>query len=78
MVTTGESLAVKRRRINRSRPSVPCYLSRFKAARLTAITGRVAKHQPVPGPGFVEPAHRLTQVGQSLVQFGMRRHTQAS
>ena len=36
------------------------------------IAGGVAQDQPVPGSRLVEPAHLLTQVGQSLVQLGMR------
>ena len=36
------------------------------------IIGDVAKHQPVPGSGLVEPSHPLSECGQPVVKFGVR------
>ncbi len=52
-------------------------LEPLQGRQAECIVGRVANHQPVPGTGFVEPAHLLTQVGQSLVQLGMGLQTKS-
>src|SRR5260370_18062803 len=47
-------------------------LEALRGRQAECILGRVVEHQPVPGTRLVETAHLLTQVGQSLVQLGMR------
>ena len=36
------------------------------------IIGDVAKHQPVPRSGLVEPPHLLSECGQPMVEFRAR------
>src|SRR4051794_19176814 len=40
------------------------------------ILGDVAEHQPVPGPGLVEPPHLLFELGQPVVKFRARHQPQ--
>ena len=43
-------------------------LEPHRAARLSASSGSVAERQPVPGSGFVEPPHLLSESGKPMIK----------
>ena len=66
-----------RDRINGGRPSLADRRLEPRDRRAAdRVRGLVAEHQAVPGQGLVDAAHPLAQVGDAMVQVGMRGEAQ--
>ena len=79
-ITRSVSVSMRRRSRKRSDrlggARLPCgllmVLEPFQGRKADRVVGRVAEHQAVPRQGLVEPAGPLPEVGQAVVQLGVR------